>query len=350
MIKSLSLQNFQSHADSTLEFDPGVNVIVGSSDSGKTAILRALKWLIWNRPSGDSFRSTWGGETKVEIITGGEQDEAIITRTKDKDNLYLLGDERFEAFGSDVPEEIKKTLNLSEINLQQQLDSPFLLTESPGGVAKHFNQVANLDQIDQGLKFVQSKIQKLGNEISVKEDDIKALAEQAESYSYLDKMEEDIETVEFLQEHMIATVNQKKKIDEVVDKLEDIDAQLPEIATILVLEKPVDAILSDMKMVGSIQNELKNLDYHLKLMADLEIEISTFKDFLAIDDGVTSILSLYAEKTKIIASIDELDSLVSKLHSISNTIDTVKEDLKVKEDSYKENMPDTCPLCNQKII
>jgi len=65
MIKTLSIQNYQSHKDSTLEFDPGVNVIVGSTDSGKTAIIRALRWLIWNRPNGDSFRSTWGGDTKV---------------------------------------------------------------------------------------------------------------------------------------------------------------------------------------------------------------------------------------------------------------------------------------------
>jgi len=56
MIKYLQIQNFQSHKDSLLEFDPGVNVIVGSSDSGKTAVIRALRWLVWNRPSGDAFR------------------------------------------------------------------------------------------------------------------------------------------------------------------------------------------------------------------------------------------------------------------------------------------------------
>ena len=68
MIKKIQIQNFQSHKETTLKLDPGVNIIVGTTDSGKTSILRALRWVIWNRPSGDDFRSWWGGNTSVEVI------------------------------------------------------------------------------------------------------------------------------------------------------------------------------------------------------------------------------------------------------------------------------------------
>ena len=61
MIQSLQINNFQSHKYSVMELHKGVNVIIGPSDSGKTTILRALRWLVWNRPSGDAFRSDWGG-------------------------------------------------------------------------------------------------------------------------------------------------------------------------------------------------------------------------------------------------------------------------------------------------
>ena len=57
MIKNLLLKNFQSHIDSKIEFDSGFNVICGSSDSGKSALLRALMWVIANRPSGDSIKN-----------------------------------------------------------------------------------------------------------------------------------------------------------------------------------------------------------------------------------------------------------------------------------------------------
>ena len=39
MIKSIQLKNFQSHRDTTLRLSPGVNVIVGDPQNGKTAIL-----------------------------------------------------------------------------------------------------------------------------------------------------------------------------------------------------------------------------------------------------------------------------------------------------------------------
>ena len=87
MIKKLNILNFQSHKDTSLSFAPGVNVIVGASDSGKSAIIRALRWLIWNRPVGDAFRSHWGGETQVVVVTD-ELD--TITRLKEKSGNYYF--------------------------------------------------------------------------------------------------------------------------------------------------------------------------------------------------------------------------------------------------------------------
>ena len=48
MIKSLHIQNFQSHKKTTLKFHKGINVVIGQSDSGKSAIIRALNWTINN--------------------------------------------------------------------------------------------------------------------------------------------------------------------------------------------------------------------------------------------------------------------------------------------------------------
>jgi len=88
MIKNIRIINFQSHQNSFLKFDSGVNIIVGESDRGKSAIIRALRWLIWNRPTGDDFRSNWGGDTEVTIEIN---DEVFITRKKTKSfNGYIV--------------------------------------------------------------------------------------------------------------------------------------------------------------------------------------------------------------------------------------------------------------------
>ena len=150
MIEVLKLKNFQSHEKSSLEFCGGVNCIVGSSDSGKTALLRALNWVINNRPTGDSFRSHWGGDTVVDIML----DEQLIRRERTKKtNLYLIDSaydpkEEFKAFGTDVPEEVTKVLNFSSLNFQNQMDAPFLLSSGAGEVVRYLNQVVDLDVID----------------------------------------------------------------------------------------------------------------------------------------------------------------------------------------------------------
>ena len=65
MIKSLKIENFQSHKDSYLEFSNGINIISGKSNNGKTAILRALNWVITNRPQGIAFKSTFSDKKEI---------------------------------------------------------------------------------------------------------------------------------------------------------------------------------------------------------------------------------------------------------------------------------------------
>ena len=119
MIKSVEIQNFQSHKKTVLKFDSGVNVIIGKSDVGKSAIIRALKWCIFNTPRGDGFRSSFGGDTSVKItLDDGQTIERIRTNTQNK---YILNSEsEFNALNGKVPEEIENILKFTNVNLQNQ--------------------------------------------------------------------------------------------------------------------------------------------------------------------------------------------------------------------------------------
>src|SRR5690554_1179337 len=192
MIKRLVIRNFQSHKDTSLEFVPGVNVIIGQSDSGKTAIVRALRWAVWNRPLGDSFKSHWGGDTSVLV----EMDECRVERFKGKGGdhylLDLKGSENtateFKAFGVEPPDEISRALGFSELNLQNQHDNAFLISNNPGEVARHFNKVANIDQIDSSLRAVESWIRSINQDIRTQESNISEYQEQVREYEYLDEL------------------------------------------------------------------------------------------------------------------------------------------------------------------
>src|SRR5437868_1166338 len=119
MLRALQLKGFQSHKLSRLEFVPGVNILIGDTNSGKSSIIRALYWLVNNRPSGQSFIN--GKECSVSI----ETDKGSVTRCRLPFNGYLVNDTKFTAIGTSVPSEVVEILNLSDINFQLQLAPHF---------------------------------------------------------------------------------------------------------------------------------------------------------------------------------------------------------------------------------
>ena len=193
MIKSIELKNFQSHKQSKLTFDKGINVIIGSSDSGKSAILRALNLVINNKPNGDSYRSDWGGDTYVEVDFGN----AIIRRTRtSKENEYALDDSYFKALGGKVPEEIEEAISMNDINMQYQLDAPFLLNETSGQVAQRLNKAVNLDIIDEVNKKIASKEREVKTYIKSEENRIQEYENEYSLYYEIDEIEKSVKKLE----------------------------------------------------------------------------------------------------------------------------------------------------------
>ena len=148
MLKSIRLK-YQSHRDTFIKFAPGVTAIVGTSGHGKTAILRALRWVLFNRPKGKRFIPNFAGdEALVEI----ELDDAFISHRKGKTAAYRLNDKVFRKYGVRVPEDIANAANFGDTNIQDQLSQHFLVTQSPSEVAKTLNKITNEDRFDKWTK------------------------------------------------------------------------------------------------------------------------------------------------------------------------------------------------------
>ena len=140
-IKTVKIENFQSHEKVTLDFNENLNVILGPSDSGKSAIIRAIKWALFNEPSGNYFIREGTGHVKVSIIF--ENDDCLVRGRSSSRNYYELhhdGETRIlESFGVGLPEEVSqftkiRKVRLDEgndscINISDQLEGPFLLSE-----------------------------------------------------------------------------------------------------------------------------------------------------------------------------------------------------------------------------
>lgn len=155
MLTSLLIRNFQAHKSLEIQLDQ-ITTICGPSDIGKSAILRALYWLCMNRPSGEAFLREGAHFVSVRLGVDGR----TIKRKKGKANTYSLDGEVFKAFGSAVPEEIAKLLNVTEENFQGQHDSPFWFSKTPGQVSKELNRIVSLEVIDNTLSNIASRMRR----------------------------------------------------------------------------------------------------------------------------------------------------------------------------------------------
>ncbi len=347
MIKGLEIHNFQSHEETTLSFDPGVNVIVGSSDCGKTAIMRALRYVCTNKPRGEGFRSHWGGETIVTL----EVDDVTITRYKDKENIYFLEDTEFRAFGNDVPEEIVTALNLDEdVNIQKQLDTPYLIPESAGYVAQHFNKMAHLEKIDLGNKNTQTLIRTAEASIKTSEASKKSKEEELVlTYGFLPTAENLIISLEKQDTEIQRKKAEISRLKELVQLYKETKISLFEARKITGAATSVEELLTKEVHVTNKTRSYNILSDVLEALSDRATSILVGKSFIKPEKVVLLLL----KKTKVLEvkgkSFSAFEDTLIEYEETEKNLKTEKKSVTSLEEEYVTRMPEECPLCNTKL-
>ena len=193
MLEQLSIFDFQGHAKLTLKFDKRVTTIIGPSDAGKSAIIRALRWICLNKPSGMEFIRHGSKTARAQLKADGH----VIRRLRSKnDNQYLLDGDPFLAFRDDVPPDIQKVLGVDEINFQGQHDAPFWLALSPPEVSRRLNSIIDLSIIDNTLNEVASQLRKAKTTLEVCEDRLQQARATVKNLTHVDRLNQDLAIVE----------------------------------------------------------------------------------------------------------------------------------------------------------
>lgn len=163
MIRYVELLNWQKHRRLRIDFDP-ITTFVGPSDSGKSAILRALRYVCLNKIGVRKF-CTWGTE-KARVRLGLEKG-VVVSRQRGPGatNTYRLGKRTFKAFGAQPPAEVAAVLNVDELSFHRQIESPFWFTTSAGEVSKNLNKIVDLGSIDTTLHNLSAELRKTSAEV-----------------------------------------------------------------------------------------------------------------------------------------------------------------------------------------
>ena len=271
MIKSISLNNFESHKKSSLEFCEGVNVISGTSGHGKSSIVKAFDWTFNNKPTGSPFVSSFAKGREL-TIANVETTDGTIRREKNKsNNQYIINNDHknpLKALRSDVPDRVQEISKIKNVNIQKQIDQFFLLDKSPGKVAKAFNEVAGLEVMDKALVIANSEVKEIETRIKIKTNDIKATQDKVQDLLWVSTANNRLCLIEEIEQNIEDVSHEYTEIDNILYDLTSVDEQISEC-------KFVDKASSTLTGIFENINKTKGLDFSIN---DLNKALSDIKN------------------------------------------------------------------------
>lgn len=343
MIREIELINFQGHEHTVLTLDPGLNVITGPSDNGKSSVIRAVRWVLTNKPQGDSICRHDTTETRVIIRT----DNHVIERfRKGRDNCYVLDGETFRAMRGGVPAEIITALNISPACLQSQHDIHYLINLSPGEAAKHVNELADLSEIDEAIKKANSLIGQSQNKRRHTEAEIESLdARLADSAN--------LEAIGVMLNRMgkIVASNSKTQLRltvliDILDALDVAFARRKEIAPILAMGDELSILKEELSHHAAILSTfLAGVTPYNELVATMEKMAN-----LTILKGEADLRLMGASAHSVLGAMDECTNLMQYLTNIRRIQRDIHEgdkmfrELEIELAALRGTLP-ICPTC-----
>ena len=228
MLKKLTIKRYQSHNATELTFAPGINGIIGAPQSGKSAILRAFKWLAYNRPLGFRFHSDFTKNKSTEVATRLDDGSEIeLSKTEAKGSgTYTFTTPKGKMVdakaASGVPDLVTQALNLSELNIQYQLDNPFLITTSPGEIARTINRVTKAEKLDDWIREVNKRINTLTYERDARRTLLDDIKKALKPFEKLGALEKKLTALEKAREEIVDLRAERDNVEDLLANIEDL--------------------------------------------------------------------------------------------------------------------------------
>jgi exonuclease SbcC len=354
-ITAVKIEGFQSHVNSYFPLGAGLNVITGPSDAGKTAVIRAVKWIAFNEPQGEAFVNVSVGEAAVTIFL---ENGAIITKRRRKGKTSYLIQQNEEDEGSlyeksEVPDEVKRLLQIEKqtfgdfetaLNFSFQLDAPFLISETASAGAKILGKLAGTESVDLAIKGVRQDTHYTRLDRTAAEKEIEQIAGRMLAYTRIDDAKEAVDLAEMLLEQIennhtkYENLKQYRNTYEIaLEKTRLVALQLDKLAHIPALEEDLkdiekaqqryDDLSTLYSQYSQVQTRIEMLGTHLEKFNEVE----TAADFVEVITNIADKLSLlnilrqeYQKYTEILRKIfltlektEFLEAANDLLHSCS---------------------------------
>lgn len=356
-INRVEIKNFQAHKHIVIDFVNGMNVIKGESNAGKSAILRAIYWVLYDKPNGSDFITTGAKSCSVRLhLSNGFIIER--KRTKSSSGSYLLtkpGDtiaQEFKGFSNSIPVDITNAHQMPElringtsyrINIASQLDTPFLIGNNSADRISLIGSLVDANRADEAKKdFLSDKRRKT---IEKKQFETILLSKQNElkKYDYLTKLGKHIKVLEVAikkledDEKELDDLNQVyndyaiavNDLSEISGKLDSID--IPDKDLLYDYKKYIDELEELETMYteyNSCNNQLDSIDNKLNSIPDEKSFNKLIKDYKKIIKELSELETISSEYNNLSEmtfefdyDLDELNDIIKQYQDLVNDIE-----------------------------
>jgi energy-coupling factor transporter ATP-binding protein EcfA2 len=404
-IKSIYIKDFQAHADSTIELDKNVTALVGLNNHGKSAVLKALRKVIRNKPDGNIFIRNIPKNfpySSVKIITN--EDNIIERRvgqnlTSSSNNMYKVklnsGEEfEFTKFArTGIPEEVLKAMSISppqtfgnvdiDLNFHIQQDNIFLIKgEGLSSLrSKVLSRITGVDRAQRAIQIGNAKEKSLTQDLNRERVQKQGYLTDLEKYKDLDEVIEEtnhhielVSTLNKLQDNLIYYKACLVKLQNIISSAHILTNKISCLSLSIDISsfynysniikhlkkvKEVSYSLNTSTMLVSILKEhidlsrIKTLVEVLQILKKIKSIVDRYNKLSQmLNISILNIQPILEHREKVALFKQYLDKNISILKSMmnkeNNIIDVSKKEILVKKElqELKEELK-TCPVCEK---
>jgi DNA repair protein SbcC/Rad50 len=188
MLRSLRIKNFQSVPDTEIELGK-FTVLVGPSNSGKSAVLRAFRTIVSN-VNGSAFVRHGAKKTELELHTD-EGYSIFLERGRSLSTYRVITDvgaeEVYAKSGTTVPEDIVELLRISEIEGERlqfafQFDRPFLMDAPGSKIASVIGDLTNINILHEAVREANRRRLEVKSRLKVRKADLEVEEQKLKAY------------------------------------------------------------------------------------------------------------------------------------------------------------------------
>jgi exonuclease SbcC len=219
MIDTLEIENYQSLRKVRLRLGR-FTVITGPTGSGKTAIFRAARHLVFNS-RGDSYITR--GQKSCKVIASVQEEGWSAGIERGKTSCYriskLAGEPEtatFTKLAGGVPDAVTGLLRLGKLNFASQFDGPFLLEESAGEVARVLGALTNVTVVFEAAREATRRKQRLGDQLKDRQAELARLQEEAQGFAGLPGRLQAVQAAEAAQERLEGTQARGQRLQQLL--------------------------------------------------------------------------------------------------------------------------------------